>query len=39
MYQSCEKKYDVQVYVEPGEAVALNAGYLVTTVLDKVEME
>ena len=31
------KKYDVQVYVEPGEAVALNAGYLVTTVLDKVE--
>lgn len=32
-----QKKYDVQVYVEPGEAVALNAGYLVTTVLDKVE--
>ena len=32
-----KKKYDVQVYVEPGEAVALNAGYLVTTVLDKVE--
>ena len=31
------RKYDVQVYVEPGEAVALNAGYLVTTVLDKVE--
>ncbi len=27
-------KYKVQVYVEPGEAVALNAGYLVTTVLD-----
>lgn len=27
-------KYNVQVYVEPGEAVALNAGYLVTTVLD-----
>ena len=34
-----QKKYDVQVYVEPGEAVALNAGYLVTTVLDKVENE
>ena len=32
-----KKKYDVEVYVEPGEAVALNAGYLVTTVLDKVE--
>ena len=32
-----KKKYDIQVYVEPGEAVALNAGYLVTTVLDKVE--
>ena len=32
-----KKEYDVQVYVEPGEAVALNAGYLVTTVLDKVE--
>ena len=30
-------KYGVQVYLEPGEAVALNAGYLVTTVLDKVE--
>ena len=26
--------YDVQVYIEPGEAVALNAGWLVTTVLD-----
>jgi len=29
-----QKKYNVQVYLEPGEAVALNAGYLVTTVLD-----
>ena len=28
------KKYDVQVYLEPGEAVALNAGFLVTEVLD-----
>ena len=28
------KKYGVQVYLEPGEAWALNAGYLVTTVLD-----
>ena len=32
-----KKTYNVDVYVEPGEAVALNAGYLVTTVLDKVE--
>ena len=29
--------YQVQVYLEPGEAVALNAGYLVTQVLDIVE--
>lgn len=27
-------KYDLVIYLEPGEAVALNAGYLVTTVLD-----
>ena len=27
-------KYGVQVYLEPGEAVALNAGWLVTSVLD-----
>jgi carboxynorspermidine decarboxylase len=32
-----QKKYDVQVYLEPGEAVALNTGYLVGTVLDLVE--
>lgn len=32
-----KEKYDVEVYLEPGEAVALNAGYLVTTVLDTVE--
>ncbi|MBO4980536.1 MAG: carboxynorspermidine decarboxylase [Lachnospiraceae bacterium] len=29
-----KEKYDVQVYLEPGEAVALHAGYLVTQVLD-----
>lgn len=33
------KKYPVQVYLEPGEAIALNAGYLVTTVLDIVRNE
>ncbi len=27
-------KYDMKVYLEPGEAVALNTGYLVATVLD-----
>lgn len=32
-----KEKYDVEVYLEPGEAVALDAGYLVTTVLDIVE--
>ena len=29
-----QEKYGVTVYLEPGEAVALNAGWLVTTVLD-----
>lgn len=29
-----QKKYKVQVYLEPGEAVVLNAGYLVATVLE-----
>lgn len=29
-----QKKYDLQVYLEPGEAIALNTGFLVTTVLD-----
>lgn len=27
-------KYQIKVYIEPGEAVALNAGFLVATVLD-----
>jgi carboxynorspermidine decarboxylase len=31
------EKYDVEVYLEPGEAVALNAGYLVTTVEEIVD--
>lgn len=29
-----QERYNVLVYLEPGEAWALNAGYLVTTVLD-----
>lgn len=32
-----KNKYNVQVYIEPGEAVALNAGYLVSSVLDIVK--
>ena len=32
-----QEKYSVQVYLEPGEAWALNAGYLVTTVLDTLQ--
>lgn len=32
-----KEKYHLEVYLEPGEAVALNAGYLYTTVLDQVE--
>jgi len=30
-------EYGVQVYLEPGEAIALNAGYLVSSVLDLLE--
>lgn len=29
-----KNKYQVEVYLEPGEAIALNAGFLVTSVLD-----
>ena len=29
-----KNKYDIDVYLEPGEAVALNSGFLVCTVLD-----
>lgn len=31
--------YDLEIYLEPGEAVALNAGYLVTEVMDVVPAE
>ncbi len=30
-------KYGVEVYLEPGEAVALNTGFLVSTVLDTID--
>lgn len=32
-----QKKWDLCVYLEPGEAVAFNAGYLISQVLDIVE--
>lgn len=32
-----KNKYNVQVYLEPGEAIALNAGYLVSSIVDIVK--
>lgn len=32
--QEVKERYGVQVYLEPGEAIALNAGYLVSTVME-----
>ncbi|MGL5258940.1 MAG: carboxynorspermidine decarboxylase [Lachnospiraceae bacterium] len=32
-----KEKYKVEVYLEPGEAIALNAGSLITTVMDIVD--
>lgn len=32
-----QEKYGLEVYLEPGEAAALNAGYLITKVLDLTE--
>lgn len=34
-----EKRYGAQIYLEPGEAVALNAGWMTATVLDVVEAD
>jgi carboxynorspermidine decarboxylase len=34
-----QEKWGTSVYLEPGEAVALNAGYLVSTVLDIIESD
>ena len=34
-----KEKYDVQVYLEPGEAVALNTGFLVCSVMDIIKNE
>lgn len=32
-----KEKYNIDIYLEPGEAVALNTGFLVSTVLDVIE--
>ena len=32
-----QEKYGLKVYLEPGEAVALNAGFLITEVLELIE--
>ena len=37
LVRRAREQWNLQVYLEPGEAVALNAGYLVTTVLDVTE--
>ena len=34
LIRTIKERYNVEVYLEPGEAVALNAGFLVTSVLD-----
>ncbi len=36
---SFKSKYEVEVYLEPGEAIALNTGFLIATVLDIVHNE
>jgi len=37
LIQNFQQKHQVQVYLEPGEAVALNTGYLVAEVLDIID--
>lgn len=39
MVGGLHEKYGVEVYLEPGEAIALDAGYLVSTVIDIVKNE
>ena len=34
-----KKKYNVEIYLEPGEAIAIDAGTLITTVLDIVDTD
>lgn len=37
--QHLQQKYDLQIYLEPGEAVVLNTGFLVASVLEIVKNE
>ncbi|MEE1009888.1 MAG: carboxynorspermidine decarboxylase [Agathobacter sp.] len=37
LIKNIKEKYNVEVYLEPGEAIALNAGYLITEVMDVVD--
>ncbi len=37
LIQRLKETYNIEIYIEPGEAVALNAGYLVSSVLDIVD--
>lgn len=37
--KNMQEKYQLEVYLEPGEAIALNAGYFVASVLDIVEAD
>ncbi|HPI90222.1 MAG TPA: carboxynorspermidine decarboxylase [Spirochaetota bacterium] len=39
LVERVKNKYDLTVYLEPGEAVALNTGIMVTTVLDVIRNE
>jgi carboxynorspermidine decarboxylase len=37
LIRNFKNKYEIEIYLEPGEAVALNAGFLMCTVLDVIE--
>ena len=39
LIERVRERYEVEVYLEPGEAIALNTGFLVSTVLDIVHNE
>jgi carboxynorspermidine decarboxylase len=39
LIEKFKNKYQIEVYLEPGEAVALNAGYFVTSILDIVSCD
>ena len=39
LVKEIKSKYGIEVYLEPGEAAAIDAGYLITTVMDVVNTE